>query len=695
MGWKSRGLVAALVLLLGATACSQGSGRPPDLEGEIDIRLSNDPAVCDPLGGERCLLPFPNDYFTVADRLTATGRRVDLDQAATPANASGVHIDPTELNRNDGFSPGSAIAVLLEGLDARASGLAPVTDLARSLDEDAPIVLLDATTGRRRPYWAELDSRAPDDAHRLLFVRPAENLLEGHRYVVAVRDVVDRAGTAIGPSDVFRAYRDRLRTDVAEVEARRPHIEDLFSTLRQAGVGRGDLVLAWDFTVASGRNLSERLLAVRDDAFQQLGDAAPAFTVTASRPSSRANLLREVEGTFEVPSYLTSTGGPGSVLNNGNGPGSSPIPERNGTYTAQFICTVPTSAVEADGTAAPTRLALFGHGLLGSAARGDLYGVSSRFSAATNTTFCATSWIGMSEEDVPTLLAVLGDMSAFRTVPDRLQQSMINFLFLGRLMLHPDGLSADPAFQTADGTPLLDQRSLSFVGVSQGSIVGGALNAVAQDWQRAFLSVPAMNFSTLVDRSIDFDAFAFATVFDRAYPDWVDRQMALVLAQTLWDRGETNGYAQHLTRRPYQGTRAKEVMLLEAFGDHQVANVATEVMARTIDAQLRAPGLADGRSPDVEPFWRIDTTSRFPDRHSSYLVVWDFGTPAPPVENVPNRAGEDPHNWAGRTPPDEVLELATTFLDDGALVDTCGGGPCYTPGAAGTPGGVPGDGGGG
>jgi hypothetical protein len=683
MGWKPRGLVAALVLLVGATACSpQAPGRQPDLEGEIDITLPNDPAVCEPLGGERCLLPFPNDYFTVADRGTATGLRVDLDRAATPANASGVHIDPTELNRNDGFSPGSAIAVLLPGLDARASGLAPITDMARSLDGDAPIVLLDATTGRRHPYWAELDSRAPDDAHRLLFVRPAENLREGHRYVVAIRDVVDRTSAAIGPSDVFRAYRDRLRTDVPEVEARRPHIEGLFHTLRRARVDRGDLVLAWDFTVASGRNLSERLLAMRDDAFRQLGDAAPAFTVTASRPSSRANLLREVEGTFEVPSYLTGTGGPGSVLNNGDGQSSSPIPERNGTYTAQFMCTVPASAVEADGTAAPTRLVLFGHGLLGSDRR-DLPGVSSRNSAATNTTFCATSWIGMSEEDVPTLLAALGDMSAFRTVPDRLQQSMVNFLFLGRLMLHPDGLSANPAFQAADGTPLLDQRSLSFAGVSQGGILGGALNAVAQDWQRAFLSVPAMNFSTLLDRSIDFDGFV--TVFDPAYPDWVDRQMALVLAQMLWDRGETNGYAQHLTRRPYQGTQAKEVMLFEAFGDHQVANVATEVMARTIDAELRAPGLADGRSPDVEPFWRIDTTSRFPDRQGSYLVVWDFGTPAPPVENVPNR-GEDPHNL-GRIQPDEVLELSTTFLEEGVLVDTCGGGPCQTLGAPRAPGG--------
>jgi hypothetical protein len=281
----------------------------------------------------------------------------------------------------------------------------------------------------------------------------------------------------------------------------------------------------------------------------------------------------------------------------------------------------------------------------------------------------------MSEEDVPALLTTFGDMSAFRTVPDRLQQSMVNFLFLGRLMLHPDGLSATPAFQAADGTPLLDRRSLSFAGVSQGGILGGALSAVAQDWQRAYLSVPAMNFSTLLDRSIDFDVFA--TVFDPAYPDWVDRQMAIELAQMLWDRGETNGYAQHLTRRPYQGTQAKEVMLFEAFGDHQVANVATEVMARTVDAELRAPGLADGRSPDVEPFWRIDTTSRFPNRHGSYLVVWDVGTPAPPVENVPNRTGEDPHGM-GRNPPDEVLELSTTFLEDGVLVDTCGGGPCRT-----------------
>jgi hypothetical protein len=287
-GRMRRGLVAitAALVAIGAAAPASGSGVDPASQGRgggahryagsIAVDLPTDPQSCDPLGGARCLLPFPNDYFTVRDRSTETGRRVALALAATPANAAGVHIDPTELNRNDGFSPGSALVALLPGIDLAASGAAPITDMASSLDRDAPIVVIDAKTGRRHPYWAELDSRAPDDAHRLLFVRPAEAFREGHRYIVALRDVVDRAGHPLEPSDVFRAYRDSLGTGIDAIEGRRPHMEDLFRRLGRAGVARGGLVLAWDFTVTSGENLSQRLLAMRDDAFQQLGTPPPA-----------------------------------------------------------------------------------------------------------------------------------------------------------------------------------------------------------------------------------------------------------------------------------------------------------------------------------------------------------------------------------------------------------------------------------
>ncbi len=51
-------------------------------------------------------VPFPNDVFTVADAHSPTGRRVHFVQAAMPANAKGVHIDPHAWNWSDGFSPG-------------------------------------------------------------------------------------------------------------------------------------------------------------------------------------------------------------------------------------------------------------------------------------------------------------------------------------------------------------------------------------------------------------------------------------------------------------------------------------------------------------------------------------------------------------------------------------------------------------
>ena len=102
-----------------------------------------------------------------------------------------MHIDPTEWNRNDGFSPGQPIMLSFPGIDLIESGAAPITDVGRSLRNDAPIVIVDATTGKRWPYFAEMDVEAPDDASRTMIIRPAVNFIEGHRYVVALRNLRD------------------------------------------------------------------------------------------------------------------------------------------------------------------------------------------------------------------------------------------------------------------------------------------------------------------------------------------------------------------------------------------------------------------------------------------------------------------------------------------------------------------------
>ena len=76
---------------------------------------------CDPLDKAACLLPFPNDAFTRAEKSTTTGRRLALRTALMPRNAKGKPIDPAAYNSVDGFSPGSVILTKVKGLDTTAA----------------------------------------------------------------------------------------------------------------------------------------------------------------------------------------------------------------------------------------------------------------------------------------------------------------------------------------------------------------------------------------------------------------------------------------------------------------------------------------------------------------------------------------------------------------------------------------------
>ena len=48
---------------------------------------------------------------------------------------------------------------------------------------------------------------------------------------------------------------------------------------------------------------------------------------------------------------------------------------------------------------------------------------------------CATDWWGLAEGDVPGDIAALKNLNLFPNVVDRLQQGVLNTLYLGRLML--------------------------------------------------------------------------------------------------------------------------------------------------------------------------------------------------------------------------------------------------------------------
>jgi hypothetical protein len=721
--------VTALVAGAAALALPDGAGSQ---------QSASPSGSCDPIDPAHCLFPWPNDYFTVADPSTQTGRRVDLDLTSMPRNRAGIPINPADYNRSDGFSPGQMIVTKVPGLETQRAfertGAVPITEIEDSFKPDAPIVVLNADTGERHLIWSELDANPQDPGDVALLIRPAVNFEEGGRYIVALRNLKDAQGRTIEAQRPFRTYRDRIPTSDPDTEARRPHFEEIFETLLRAGIKRKSLYLAWDFTVASRQNLTERMLHIRDDAFAQLGDtdladmqvqgSPPPFSVSSTQSfapcgddgcqsGENDRIARRVEGTFTVPCYLDTPGCPtGSryLL----APGSNtPTRLPGNQMSANFICLIPRSALDgADPPAA--RPSLYGHGLLGSASEigaGNIQAMANEH----NFTFCATDWAGFSTTDVPTVLTILQDLSNFPKLVDRTQQGWLNFLYLGRLMIHPDGFASDPAFQVA-GRSVIDTSRLFYDGNSQGGILGGGLTAVAPDFSRAVLGVPGMNYSTLLRRSSDFPPYAEGAfgqeicqqgeeffeqfglscdnfpddtplgLYDN-YPDELERPLILSMIQMLWDRGEANGYAHHMTSDPLPGTPAHNVLLHVAFGDHQVTQWAAEVEARTIGASVHWPALDEGRHPDDEgpaddPLFGIPRIGGYPFGGSA-LVYWDSTLARnvfpPPTTNTPPTLGDDPHGHP-RADPD-ARRQKSAFLDDpGAVIDVCGGGPCYADG---------------
>jgi hypothetical protein len=385
---------------------------------------------------------------------------------------------------------------------------------------------------------------------------------------------------------------------------------------------------------------------------------------------------------------------------------------------ASFRCIVPRSASPLN----PPRVSLYGHGLFGTrneVGQGQLRSLANE----QNIVFCATDWIGMSTADapgepvpqygdIPVVGSILVDLSGFPMLADRVQQGLVNFMYLGRLLVHPQGLTREAVFGP------LDQQRLYYDGNSQGGIIGGALMALEPDAEHGVLGVPGMNYSTLLNRSTDFELrpgkpcpgltpeefepgdpesaleatnFSYACPLYAAYPNQLERQLLFSLMQQLWDRGEANGYALHMTDDPLENTPAHTILMHGALGDHQVAQVAAEVEARTIGASTRPVPVDEGRSFDVDPLFAVPRIGTYPFA-GSVFELWDSGpmreggagTPVAPAANVPPRDGHDPHEEPRNTLAARNQKGA--FLrPDGVVQDVCGGGPCHSRGWQGAP----------
>ena len=455
--------------------------------------------------------------------------------------------DPTEWNRNDGFSPGSPILTYVPGLDLqRTWGIDgdQLSDLSLSLRSDAPIVLLDATTGKRHPFWSELDTH-PDttDADRLLIIRPASNLAEGHRYVVVPPQPSRRAAVRRSRPGAVRRPADGQPHRRRRPASRRRAAPSRCSTTSPSGVGARP-VPGVGLHRRQQRNLTERVLAMRDDAFAQLGDTNLADGLVQGgaphdhhrrgrRPHARGEPRHGPhrhghDHGAELPHApgrdLGVVAGRGGAGRRASSPTSCPTrPTRwarpsvsSPTSRCRWPCPVRASYYGADGLPAvnpaqPTvevpfdchlphqanvphadgraDAMLYGHGLLGG--RGESGGSSTEDLRLRGFAPCAVDWLGMATADLANVASILVDMSNFPSLPDRAQQGFVNFLYLGRALAHPRGPRGTARVPGRRRQPADSHRARSpTTATARAAIMGGALTALAPDFPRAKLGVP-------------------------------------------------------------------------------------------------------------------------------------------------------------------------------------------------------------
>lgn len=679
------------------------------------------PDECEVLDDSHCVLPFPSSRFLEdVGNASETGLRVNLPFVTLPGVA-GPPLDPGPVNVFDGFAPTVQILAHFEGVDPAQSGasrlLAGVpqnppyvgvrTHDASSLDPGSPTVLIDADTGERVLHWIEVDQTPEalaDPTRQVLFLRPAESLVPGHRYIVAYRHLRNGAGETIPPQIGFQALRDRLPTTIDSIESRRDHFEELFDELKHAGVKRHDLQLAFDFQVRSATQLHQQMLSMRDDSMAWLA-ARAADDVTGfagvqvdeigdcSHPGQ--TIWRVVRGTFAGPNYMDGNINDFTQVSLLN-VDANRIPVRNGTFPFNWSVAVPCAVYRGEEVGHPL---LLGHGFLGDGAgMVGAFALGGFFGGSSSTTYIAgaTDWRGLAlglngPDALNIVLNVLGTAASghrfnnFSALPDRLKQGVVNTLVLSRMMKSGYFNRLD-AFQRIAGDPtsgvFTPQAEMFYFGVSLGGIYGTMYAALNQDTIRHNVDVPAMNFSLLEQRSTQFPVF-LNIIKSLGLTDPMDLAILLQIQHELWVSAEPAAYIRNVTGTvdpPLPNTPPKKMLVTVAFLDKQVSNQATNIFTRSMgipqlegSIQLDLPGIPDENADAGSGRPGLDSAMQIYD--TGYFDIFDpaYDPYLPPLANLIPSSKCDPHGTARLSIPASVAQLQAFLQPDGRIYNFCDG----------------------
>ncbi|MBI1949559.1 MAG: hypothetical protein HYS27_27985 [Deltaproteobacteria bacterium] len=652
-----------VILVVGASVASCA---PPPL----DI-----PEGCSPLGATvDCGVPYPSDLFLVDDPTMPTGKRVAPAGAAKLLTQSGLSGDVFEVWAPDGFSPVTPMVAAFGVAVDPASVPGYAADPAATLLAGAPTALIEADSGLRVAHYVDVDPRATDDARRAITLRPLARLKERTRYLVALSGLTTPDGTPVPPLEGFRRLRDGQAGGDPTLAALVPHFDaEVFPVVEKAGIARGAVQLAWDFTTGSDERTTDDMLRARAAALAALDAASPVVTVDGVFEDDEVALAvddhpeltwRVVYGTFTAPRVVEANE-PGTKLLRG----ADGLPAAEGTIDVPFIAVVPASV--RDGAAGLP--VLFGHGFFGS--RDELEGFAARniMNEVRGVGF-AIDWQGMSDADIGRVVATVGgEVDKSIDFAERVPQAVVNFHALSRAIkggaffMH-DAFTRAPARPGRDElrVPVIDvSKPLCFVGISMGHILGGTMTALNPDVRRTTMQVGGAAFSTMMFRARPFTRFLF--LMDISMPDALDQQKLHAHMQSQLDRIDPATYARFLLDEelpigPSNEPAGRRALLQMGVGDPQVPNVGTELHARTLGVPVVAGSAKD-------PIFGLDDAPA-PHRGSG-LFAFDFGVDTAFYETAePAEDGNAVHEAVRRSP--EALAQLDAFFRDGVIINPCG-----------------------
>ena len=400
---------------------------------------------------------------------------------------------------------------------------------------------------------------------------------------------------------------------------------------------------------------------MRDDALMRAGARGLGCTVTSvEEPTDDPDVFRRVVGTVTVPNYLRSaltppapdpSIPPSRLIRDGSG-----LPMADGTVEAPFLAIIPRSVAEnvRAGMPGTARLLTYGHGLFGStdeAGGSYVRGMINR----NEMVMIATNWWGMAEDDRAYAVEMIGDMSRFPELTERMHQAMINFLVLTRSFA---GVCSELTEMQVDGMPAYDTGERYYLGISQGSIAGTVLAGISTDITRFALNVGGISYPIMTKRSTS--AAPFFLVLDAWYHDRFDADLLWTMAELTWDTAEPATYAPHLIADPLPGTPPKRILYAIGRYDALVPNAASDIAARTIGLPLLVP------SPYTP--YGMETTMGPAD---SAYVIYDMGVePTPRGTAAPSN--NDTHEGVRRT-DGFIQQLDAFFRPDGQVQSFCDG----------------------